>query len=54
MSSTPAVPEPKRALVTGGTGFVGPEVLRLLGQPGNWIVEHLARHGAGQGPRVSI
>ena len=85
-----------KVILTGGTGFVGSEVLRQLaddpavtmvtylsstspapprrhaeptlplrppervvpgtglGQPGNWIVESLARQGAGQGPRVSI
>ncbi|MHB8612750.1 MAG: NAD-dependent epimerase/dehydratase family protein [Candidatus Dormibacteraceae bacterium] len=35
MSSTPVAPEPKRALVTGGTGFVGSNLVRHLLRAGH-------------------
>jgi UDP-glucose 4-epimerase len=37
MFSTPAAPESKRALVTGGTGFVGSNLVRHLLQTGNEV-----------------
>ena len=37
MSSTPAAPESKRALVTGGTGFVGSNLVRRLLQDGHEV-----------------
>jgi nucleoside-diphosphate-sugar epimerase len=44
MCSTPAAPDPKRALVTGGTGFVGSNLVRRLLQDGH-VVGLLVREG---------
>lgn len=44
MCSTPAAPERKRALVTGGTGFVGSNLVRRLLQDGH-VVGLLVRQG---------
>lgn len=44
MSSTPAAPDRKRALVTGGTGFVGANLVRRLLEEGH-VVGLLVRDG---------